>query len=78
MFHDLRRAATTGMARLDMRRTSLTGVLNHDAGKFAALPPSTTVSSMWPSAKAALETWGRYIETSSRPIRRMWCLAAAG
>lgn len=59
--HDLRRTATSGMARLGVDRTTLSKVLNHKSG-------DRTVTAIYdrhdrePERRQALEKWGAHVE----------------
>jgi integrase len=60
--HDLRRTATTGMARLGIAPHVADKVLNHTAGTIRGVAAVYNRFEYLDERKAALEAWGRYIE----------------
>jgi integrase len=62
VLHDLRRTATTGMAKLGIAPHVVDRVLNHVAGTIRGVAATYNRFEYLPERKAALETWGRYIE----------------
>jgi integrase len=65
--HDLRRTATTGMARLNVPPHVADKVLNHTAGTIRGVAATYNRFAYLDERKAALEVWGRYIECLVRP-----------
>lgn len=60
--HDLRRTATTGMARLGIARHVADKVLNHTAGTIRGVAAVYNRFEYVDERRAALEAWGRYVE----------------
>jgi integrase len=60
--HDLRRTATTGMARLGVAPHVADRVLNHTAGTIRGVAAIYNRFEYLDERKAALESWSRYIE----------------
>jgi integrase len=63
--HDLRRTASSGMARLGINLPVIEKVLNHTSGSFAGIVGVYQRHSYSDEKRAALETWGRFITTLS-------------
>ena len=62
VLHDLRRTATTGMAGLGIAPHVADRVLNHQAGTIRGVAAVYNRFEYLTERKAALESWGRYIE----------------
>src|SRR5207302_8112028 len=62
VLHDLRRTATTGMARLGIAPHVADRVLNHQAGTIRGVAAVYNRFEYLDERRAALEAWGRYIE----------------
>lgn len=62
VLHDLRRTATTGMARLGIAPHVADKVLNHTAGTIRGVAAIYNRFEYLGERKAALEAWSRYIE----------------
>ena len=69
MLHDLRRTATTGMARLGIAPHVVDKVLNHTAGTISGVAAVYNRFEYLDERKAALEAWGRFVETLVRPTQ---------
>jgi integrase len=67
--HDLRRTATTGMARLGVRAEVADAVLNHQSGIVRGVARIYNRFTYEPERRAALEAWSRYVETVVHPER---------
>jgi integrase len=65
--HDLRRTATTGMARLGIAPHVADKVLNHTAGTIRGVAAVYNRHAYLDERRAALETWGRFVEALVRP-----------
>jgi len=65
--HDLRRTATTGMARLGIAPHVADKVLNHTAGTIRGVAAVYNRFEYLAERKAALEAWGRFVEELIRP-----------
>jgi integrase len=68
IFHDLRRTATTGMARLNVAPHVVDRILNHVSGAIRGVAAVYNRHAYLDERKAALEAWGRYVETLVRPL----------
>jgi integrase len=68
VLHDLRRTATTGMARLGIAPHVADRVLNHTAGTIRGVAAIYNRFEYLDERKAALEAWGRFVETLVRPV----------
>jgi integrase len=66
-FHDLRRTAATGMARLNMPPHVVDRILNHTAGTIRGVAAVYNRFEYLAERKAALEAWGRFVEELIRP-----------
>jgi integrase len=67
VIHDLRRTATTGMARLGIAPHVADRVLNHTAGTIRGVAAVYNRFEYLPERKAALDAWGRFVEGLVRP-----------
>jgi integrase len=67
ILHDLRRTATTGMAKLGIAPHVVDKVLNHSAGAIRGVAAVYNRHAYLEERKAALEAWGRYVESLIRP-----------
>jgi hypothetical protein len=67
VLHDLRRTATTGMAQLGIAPHVADRVLNHQAGTIRGVAAVYNRFEYLAERKAALEAWGRYVESLVRP-----------
>jgi integrase len=67
VLHDLRRTATTGMARLGIAPHVADRVLNHTAGTIRGVAAIYNRFEYLDERKVALEAWGRFVETLVRP-----------
>ena len=59
--HDLRRTATTGMARLNFPPHIVDKVLNHVSGTIRGVAAVYNRFEYLEERRAALEAWGRYV-----------------
>ena len=64
--HDLRRTATTGMARLNIAPHVVDRILNHVSGTIRGVAAVYNRHAYLDERKAALEAWGRYVEALVR------------
>ena len=62
VFHDLRRTAATGMAKLNIQPHVVDRLLNHVAGEIRGVAAVYNRHAYEAERRTALETWGRYIE----------------
>lgn len=62
-FHDLRRTAASGMARLGINLPVIEKVLNHTSGSFGGIVGVYQRHSFTDEKKTALETWGSHVAT---------------
>jgi integrase len=69
ILHDLRRTAATGMARLNIAPHVVDKILNHVSGTIRGVAAVYNRHSYTEERKAALEAWGRYIESLVRPTQ---------
>jgi len=67
ILHDLRRTATTGMAQLNIAPHVVDKILNHTAGTIRGVAATYNRFQYLPERQAALEAWGRYVESLIRP-----------
>jgi integrase len=67
ILHDLRRTATTGMAKLNIAPHVVDKILNHTAGTIRGVAATYNRFQYLPERQAALEAWGRYVESLIRP-----------
>jgi integrase len=68
VLHDLRRTATTGMARLGVAPHVADRVLNHQAGTIRGVAAVYNRFEYLDEREAALEAWGRFVESLVRPV----------
>ena len=61
-FHDLRRTMASGMARLGIALPVIEKILNHVSGSFGGIVGVYQRHSFADEKRAALETWGQFIE----------------
>ena len=61
-FHDLRRTAASGMARLGINLPVIEQVLNHTSGSFAGIVGVYQRHSFADEKRKALEAWARFVE----------------
>ena len=62
VFHDLRRTAATGMAKLNIPPHVVDRILNHVSGEIRGVAAVYNRHSYDAERQAALEAWGRYIQ----------------
>ena len=62
IFHDLRRTAATGMAKLNIPPHVVDRLLNHVSGEIRGVAAVYNRHGYEAERRAALEAWGRYIE----------------
>lgn len=67
ILHDLRRTATTGMARLNIAPHVVDKILNHTTGTIRGVAAVYNRYGYEAERRQALEAWGRYIENLIRP-----------
>ena len=67
ILHDLRRTATTGMARLNIPPHVVDKILNHVSGTIRGVAAVYNRHSYIDERRAALETWSRHVESLVRP-----------
>jgi hypothetical protein len=78
VIQDLRRTATTGMARLGIPPHVADRILNHQAGTIRGVAAVYNRFEYLDERKSALETWGRFVESLVRPVpSNVVALAAA-
>ena len=65
-FHDLRRTAASGMARLGVNLPVIEKVLNHTSGSFAGVVGVYQRHSFAEEKRAALDAWGQFVENLTR------------
>jgi integrase len=68
VLHDLRRTAVTGMARLNFPPHVVDKVLNHVSGAIRGVADVYNRFEYIEERRAALETWGRYVENLVAPV----------
>ncbi len=66
ILHDLRRTAATGMARLNIAPHVVDRILNHVSGTIRGVAAVYNRHAYLEERKAALEAWGRYVESLVR------------
>ena len=66
-FHDLRRTATTGMARLGIAPHIADKVLNHTAGTIRGVAAVYNRHAYLDERRAALHAWSRFVEALVQP-----------
>jgi integrase len=64
--HDLRRTATTGMARLNFPPHVVDKILNHVSGTIRGVAAVYNRFEYLDERRAALEAWGRYVDNLVR------------
>jgi integrase len=69
ILHDLRRTAATGMARLNIAPHVVDRILNHVSGTIRGVAAVYNRHAYLEERKAALEAWGRYVESLVRPTQ---------
>jgi integrase len=62
VFHDLRRTAASGMARLGINLPVIEKLLNHVSGSFAGIVGVYQRHSYDAEKRAAMQTWSRHVE----------------
>lgn len=67
IFHDLRRTAATGMAKLNAAPHVVDRILNHVSGTIRGVAAVYNRHAYIEERKAVLDTWGRYVENLVRP-----------
>jgi integrase len=67
ILHDLRRTATSDMARLGIAPHVVDKILNHTAGTIRGVAAIYNRFEYEPERKVALEAWGRFVESLVRP-----------
>jgi Phage integrase family/Lactonase, 7-bladed beta-propeller len=65
--HDLRRSAATGMASIGIAPHVVDKILSHSSGKISGIAAIYNRFEYLPERQAALEAWGRHIESLIRP-----------
>jgi integrase len=65
--HDLRRTATTGMAKLNIPPHVVDRVLNHTSGTIRGVAAIYNRFAYLDERRAALEAWGRYVDNLVTP-----------
>jgi integrase len=78
VLHDLRRTATTGMARLGVAPHIADRVLNHQAGTIRGVARVYNRFEYLAERETALETWGRFVESFVRAVPSNVVTLAAG
>ena len=79
IFHDLRRTAATGMARLGIGLPVIERVLNHVSGSFGGIVGVYQRHSFADEKRHALQSWGGFVErlTTEQPAGNMVEMARA-
>lgn len=62
VFHDLRRTAASGMAKLKVAPHVIEAVLNHQSGTIKGIAKVYNRNTYEPEKRVALDAWARYIE----------------
>src|SRR5215468_1922105 len=65
--HDIRRTATTGMARLKIPPHVVDRILNHKSGTIRGVAAIYNRFAYLDERRAALEVWGRYVDNLVMP-----------
>jgi integrase len=65
--HDLRRTATTGMARLKIARHVVDRILNHTGGTIHGVAAVYNRFEYLDERRATLEAWGRFVDELISP-----------
>ncbi len=68
VLHDLRRTATTGMARHGIAPHVVDRTFNHQSGVIRGVAAVYNRHAYLDERKAALKVWGRFVETLVRPV----------
>ncbi len=68
VLHDLRRTATTGMARHGIAPHVVDRILNHQSGTIRGVAAVYNRHAYLDERRAALELWGRFVEGLVRPV----------
>jgi integrase len=68
-FHDLRRTATSGMARLGVEVAVVEKILNHTSGTFAGVVGVYQRHSFASEKRSALQRWAEHVERGLAPPR---------
>ena len=68
VLHDLRRTATTGLARLGIPPHIADKVLNHTAGTIRGVAATYNRFEYLDERRAALDAWGRFVESLVRAV----------
>ena len=78
-FHDLRRSAASGMAGIGIAPHVVEAVLNHRGGSIKGVAAIYNRYNYGAEKRAALEAWGRYLDTlvSGTPAGNVVTLAKA-
>jgi integrase len=66
-FHDLRRTAATGMARLGIDLPVIERVLNHISGSFGGIVGVYQRHNFADKQRGALQAWGRFVDNLVTP-----------
>ena len=72
VLHDLRRTATTDMARLNVPPYGADKILNHQAGTICGAAATYNRFEYLDERRAALEAWGRFVESLCGSRREPW------
>jgi integrase len=75
-FHDLRRTAASGMARLGINLPVIEKVLNHTSGSFAGIVGVYQRHSFGDEKRNALEAWARFVLSLQSPSENVVPLRA--
>jgi integrase len=75
-FHDLRRTAASGMARLGINLPVIEKALNHTSGSFAGVVGVYQRHHFSDEKRQALETWARFILSIQQPSENVVVLRA--
>src|SRR6202035_3617596 len=76
--HDLRRTAATGMAQLNIAPHVVDKILNHVSGTIRGVAAVYNRFKYIEERKAALDAWGRLVESLVRPTASNVVQIAAG
>ena len=76
-FHDLRRTAVSGMARLGIPLAVIEKVVNHTSGSFAGIVGVYQRHSFADEKRNALEAWSRFVLSLQQPAENVVRLRAA-
>jgi len=72
-FHDLRRTAASGMARLGINLPVIEKVLNHTSGSFAGIVGVYQRHSFADEKRCALEKWSRFVLSLQQCAKNITC-----